>query len=126
MSHISEAYPQVQIYSAAGDISDEKFVDSFVEETVRKFGRLDYCVNCAGILGNNAASHETTTEEFDRINGVNYRGCWFSSRAQIRAMLAQEPLDHLNAEEDGRRRQRGAIVNIASQLGIVGRPCARK
>lgn len=61
-------------------------------------------------------------EDFDRINSVNYRGCWLSSRAEIKQMLKQEPLP----THDGRPGNRGAIVNIASQLGIVGRPGARK
>lgn len=34
-------------------------------------------------------------------------------------MVGQDPV------KDGIRKQRGAIVNIASQLGIVGRPNAR-
>ena len=97
-------------------------MNSFVEQVVETFGRVDYCVNCAGILGNNQSSADTSTDDFDKINSVNYRGCWFSSRAQIRVMLKQEPLP---SHEAGRSGQRGAIVNIASQLGIVGRPSAR-
>jgi NAD(P)-dependent dehydrogenase (short-subunit alcohol dehydrogenase family) len=56
------------------------------------------------------------------INNVNYRGCWLSSRAAIQRMLKQDPLP----THDGRPGYRGSIVNIASQLGIVGRPAARK
>ena len=94
-----------------------------MSEVVRKFGRLDYGVNCAGILGEGRRSTETTTDTFDHINGVNYRGCWMSSRAQIKQMLRQDPLP---SHDPGRSPQRGAVVNIASQLGIVGRPSARK
>lgn len=54
---------------------------------------------------------------------MNYRGCWLSSRAQFRAMLKQ---DVLPSHEVGRQGQRGSVVNIASQLGIVGRPAARE
>lgn len=73
-----------------------------------------------GILSNNQKSHETSPADFDRINGVNYRGCWLTSRAEITQMLQQEPL----ATHDGRPGNRGSIVNFASQLGIVGRPAA--
>lgn len=76
----------------------------------------------AGVLSNNKRSHDTTLEEFDHINSINYRGCWLSSRAAITQMLTQEPLP----SHDGRPGTRGSIVNIASQLGIVGRPAARK
>ena len=72
-------------------------------------------------LRNYKRSHESTIEEFDLINNVNYRGCWLSSRAAIRQMLKQEPLP----THDDRPGSRGSIVNIASQLGVVGRPAAR-
>lgn len=106
-----------------GDISSESFVDSFIADVIKSFGRLDYCVNCAGILGNFQSSTETSAEDFDQINNVNYRGCWFSSRAELRVMLKQEPL----ASHGGKNpNQRGSIVNIASLLALVGRPTARE
>jgi len=37
-------------------------------------------------------------------------------------MLTQDPLP----SHDGRPGERGSVVNIASQLGIVGRPNARE
>jgi NAD(P)-dependent dehydrogenase (short-subunit alcohol dehydrogenase family) len=120
---ITEAYPKVEVLAVVGDISSEAFVDDFVSEAFERFGRLDYCVNCAGIMGNNQASADTSTADFDLINNINYRGCWLSSRAQLRVMLKQEPLASHDAQ---RPTQRGSIVNIASQLAIVGRPCARK
>lgn len=87
---------------------------------VLTFERLDYAVNCAGILGGNTAKAvDMPTEAFDGINSVNYRGVWLSCRAQLRNMLAQEPLEE-------HAKQRGAIVNLASQLGIVARPGAGK
>lgn len=75
-----------------------------------------------GVLSNNQKSGDTSPDEFDRINSINYRGCWLSSRAEIKQMLKQEPLP----THDGRPGNRGVVVNIASQLGIVGRPAARK
>lgn len=73
-------------------------------------------------MSNNKRSDDTTPEEFDHINSINYRGCWLSSRAAIKQMLTQEPLP----SHDGRPGIRGSVVNVASQLGIVGRPAARK
>jgi len=119
---IATSNPHVQLHAVAGDISSEKFVNAFVEEVVHKFGRLDYAVNCAGILGSNRPSAEETVEGFDRVNDVNYRGLWLCSRAEIRVILKQEGLE--SHDGDGVRGQRGSVVNIASQLGIVGRPAA--
>jgi NAD(P)-dependent dehydrogenase (short-subunit alcohol dehydrogenase family) len=104
---ILEIDPSAQVFSKAGDIADEKFVDSFNDETFSRFSRLDYAVNCAGILGGNTIKAvEMTTDAFDRLNDINYKGSWLSCRAQLRNMLKQEPLeDH--------PKQRGSIVNIA-------------
>lgn len=107
----------------AGNIAEEAFVESFIEEVVQAFGRLDYGVNCAGILGGGQRSTDTTSETFDHINGVNYKGCWLCSRAELRQMVRQDPLP---SHDPGREGQRGSVVNIASQLGVVGRPNARK
>jgi NAD(P)-dependent dehydrogenase (short-subunit alcohol dehydrogenase family) len=120
---IASKWPEVEVWSEAGDISVEDFVDKFMKNVVDKFGSIDYAVNCAGVLGQALRSHEMDTAEFDRINSINYRGCWLSSRAELRQMVKQD----LPASDDsGRAPQRGAIVNIASQLGIVGRPAAGK
>jgi NAD(P)-dependent dehydrogenase (short-subunit alcohol dehydrogenase family) len=60
-----------------------------------------------------------TTDAFDRLNNINYKGSWLSCRAQLRNMLKQQPMKE-------HPKQRGSIVNIASQLGIVARPGAGK
>lgn len=90
-----------------------------MSETAKSFGRVDYAVNCAGILGNDARSTETSVRSYDAVMDVNCKGVWLSARAAMGQMLKQEPL----AEHPG---QRGAVVNIASQLGIVARPGAGK
>jgi NAD(P)-dependent dehydrogenase (short-subunit alcohol dehydrogenase family) len=87
-----------------------------------EFKRLDYAVNCAGVLGAAKKSHEMTLEEFDHIVNVDYRGSWLCSREELKIMVKQEPLP----TSSGRQGNRGVVVNVASQLGIVARPQARK
>jgi NAD(P)-dependent dehydrogenase (short-subunit alcohol dehydrogenase family) len=72
-----------------------------------------------GIMGD-GRSTDISAQQFDEINGINYRGMWLCSRAELTQMLKQEPLP----THDGRKGNRGAIVNIASQLGLVSRPSA--
>ena len=67
-STITTNFPDVDIHSTVGDISSERFVNSIIEGVLERFGRVDYCVNCAGILSNNKNSTESSIEEFDRIN----------------------------------------------------------
>ncbi|KAJ5958256.1 Short-chain dehydrogenase/reductase SDR [Penicillium vulpinum] len=118
---IISTYPKVQLLAKAGNVADDQFADSFIDAVVQEFGRVDYAVNCAGIIGKTLRSAETSLEEFDRINNVNYRGCWLSSRAELRQMVTQSALP---SHDTSRPPQRGAVVNVASQLGIVGRPGA--
>ncbi|GFF26068.1 2-(R)-hydroxypropyl-CoM dehydrogenase [Aspergillus udagawae] len=125
---IFSLHPNIRLVVRAGNMADEQFVEAFMNEVVSTFGRLDYAVNCVGILGDSGRSTETSTEVFDRITNINYRGCWLSSRAELKQMLKQDPLP---SHDPGREPQRGSIVNIASQLGIVSRPeapayCASK
>lgn len=123
VSQVAEKHPSVHVYSEPGDVSDERFVESFISRVVDQYGRIDYCVNCAGILSKNENSTDMSIEDFDKVNNVNYRGCWLTSRAQLKAMLGQDPLP---SHDEARPHQRGSIVNIASQLGVVGRPKARE
>jgi NAD(P)-dependent dehydrogenase (short-subunit alcohol dehydrogenase family) len=109
-----------QVFEKHGDVSDESFVNSFHDEVFRKFSRLDYAVNCAGVLGSKTVKAvDMPTEAFDRLNNINYKGSWLSCRAQLRNMLQQEALPE-------QPKQRGSIVNIASQLGLVARSGAGK
>ncbi|KAH9893779.1 NAD(P)-binding protein [Xylariomycetidae sp. FL2044] len=119
--------PEADVLAREGDIADEAFTNAFVAEVAARFSRLDYAVGCAGVLGTALRSHETPASEFDRITSVNYRGVWLSSRAALAQMVKQEPLggnDDGSGDGQHHRGQRGAVVNIASQLGIVARPAA--
>ncbi|KAI0182153.1 NAD(P)-binding protein [Hypoxylon sp. FL1284] len=114
---IEAARPGAEVVAREGDVSSEAFASGLAAAAGAAFGRVDYAVACAGVLGAALRSHETAVAEFDRVAGVNWRGAWLTSRAALAQMLRQEPL----AAHPG---VRGAVVNIASQLGIVGRPAA--
>ena len=78
--------PCVQVFQRPGDIADESFIDSFHEQVFEKFSRLDYAVNCAGVLGSKTLKAvEMETEAFDRLNGINYRT--FTMKALSRMQL---------------------------------------
>jgi len=89
------------------DVAEEGAVAKAVADTIDAFGRLDCAANCAGVGGGHASTHEYPVETWDRIVAVNLRGTWLSMRAEIPAMLAGG---------------RGAIVNVASTLGLRGSP----
>jgi NAD(P)-dependent dehydrogenase (short-subunit alcohol dehydrogenase family) len=113
----------INVLAIPGDITSEPFIETLISSAFNEFGRLDYVVNCAGVLQNDfARSTDVSTQQFDFINGVNYRGTWLVSRAALRRMLTQTPLkEEGDGGESWRPRQRGSIVNVASQLGVVSR-----
>jgi NAD(P)-dependent dehydrogenase (short-subunit alcohol dehydrogenase family) len=92
----------------AGDIADDDTAAALVAAAVDAFGRLDGAANCAGVGGGHASTHEYPVETWDRIVGVNLRGTWLAMRAEVPALLGG----------------RGAIVNVASTLGLRGSPNA--
>lgn len=95
------------------DTSKEDSVSSGIDETVRKFGRLDIAINNAGIGGAQKQTADQDLSEWQRVLDVNVNGVWLCQRAEIRQMLKQEPLD------PPPRGNRGVIVNIASMLGLI-------
>jgi NAD(P)-dependent dehydrogenase (short-subunit alcohol dehydrogenase family) len=86
------------------DVTSETDWARAVALTIERFGRLDVLVNNAGI-GGAGRVEDTTAEAWDRVMDVNAKGVFLGTRAAIPAM---------------RRAGGGSIVNIASQLGLVG------
>ncbi len=87
------------------DVSRSEDNAELVAHVVRRFGRLDFAHNNAGI-GVHALLHETSDEDFDRVIAVNLRGTFLGLKHQIRAMLDNEPP------------LRGTIVNTSSNAGL--------
>ncbi len=86
------------------DVSDEAALERAIGEAVRMLGGLDVLVNNAGIAVRKT-SFDITTEDWDRVLGVNLRGLFLGSRIAARAMK----------DKGG-----GAIVNLASIMGFSG------
>jgi NAD(P)-dependent dehydrogenase (short-subunit alcohol dehydrogenase family) len=86
------------------DVADEGSVSAGFERVVRDFGTLDVLVNNAGVAARRA-SVDLPLEDWNRVLSVNLTGTFLCSRAAARVMLSRE---------------RGAIVNIASIMGLVG------
>ena len=56
------------------DICEEIAVRGMIHKAVEHFGGLHYCVNAAGVLGDQRRSIDSDIASFDLINSVNYRG----------------------------------------------------
>lgn len=95
---------EVDTYVADVSLTDQ--VEGFFAKTVERFGRLDICVNNAGIGNPFAPIVQMTDEGFDRTIAVNLRGVFLCMRAAGRQMMAQGT--------------GGRIISVASQAGKTG------
>src|SRR5882724_4569782 len=87
------------------NVADERQVEEAVAQTVAAFGQLDAAFNNAGIQSPIAETADASSEEFDRVNGINLRGVWNCMKYELRQM---------------RKQGSGAIVNNSSLGGLVG------
>ncbi|MDE2294190.1 MAG: SDR family oxidoreductase [Gammaproteobacteria bacterium] len=92
-----------EVLAVPVDVASPPACADLVERTVAEFGGLDVVVNCAGVWLEGAAER-VTEAEFDRVLAVNLKGTFFVCRHAI---------PHLE-------RTGGAIVNLASDAGLVG------
>jgi NAD(P)-dependent dehydrogenase (short-subunit alcohol dehydrogenase family) len=92
------------------DVSNESSVRAAVDETAKKFGRLDVVVNAAGVIMRKP-SLELATEDFERIVRVNLTGSFVVCREAARVMKEQPP--------QGAKGERGNIVLIASLNSFI-------
>ena len=86
------------------DVAREGDWQKAVEAALGRFGKLDILVNNAGISGRGRVE-DTPVEEWDRVMEVNAKGVFLGTKVAIPAM---------------RRSGGGSIINISSQLGLVG------
>ena len=88
------------ISADVGKISD---CERIADITKKNFGGIDILINCAGIYAEGAIT-QVTEKIFDEIFNTNVKGTFFMSRACTDELI----------------KNRGAIVNVASDAGLHG------
>lgn len=91
------------------DLTDEKQVQHFVDEVVKRFRSLDIVVNTAGGYIGGKMIEETTVDEMQGIMNVNFFTTFLVCRSALLVM---------------RKQNSGRIVNIAAMPALT--PAARK
>ena len=91
----------VQVHAARWDSIDE-----LIERTYAEFGRIDICINNAG-MGPAAPSHEVTEALFDSVIGLNFKGP-FRMASQVAKRMS-----------DGNG---GVIINVTSSGSLLPLP----
>ncbi|MEI8702974.1 SDR family NAD(P)-dependent oxidoreductase [Mesorhizobium sp. ISC15] len=87
-----------------GDVADSAFADQVINSTVERFGKVSVLINSAGIIRRGSAV-DTTDDDWRQTFDANLNGVFYFSRAAVQSM---------------RRTDGGSIVNIASNVGLVG------
>lgn len=93
-----------QATAAPGDVSDAESVEGILATAREVYGAPEVLVNNAGFLQQKLFV-DLTVEDFDRMIAVHLRGTFLCTRTVLPEMLSAG---------------RGAIVNVASQLGQIG------
>ena len=87
------------------NVTSEADWNEAMATTIAKFGKLDIMLNNAGIGGSGSKVENTTVEEWDETMDINAKGVFFGTKVAIVEM---------------KKTGGGSIINISSQLGLVG------
>ena len=87
------------------DVRNDEEVRDLVDQTVKRFGRLDIAVNNAGTEGLRGLVTEQTAESYAATFDTNVLGVLLSMKHELRVMVAQGS---------------GSILNVSSAYGSVG------
>ena len=87
------------------DCSDDRQVNTLVDETVRRFGKIDILVNSAGYRGPLVPVTEISEREFDDVVLYNLKLVFLCCRAVLKQMAKQKS---------------GSIVSISGTAGREG------
>ena len=88
----------------AVDVGDSEQVNACVAAVQKEFGKIDIMVNNAGIT-KDGLMIRMSDDDWDAVLRVNLKGVFLFTRAVCKVMMKQ---------------RKGAIVNIASVVGIMG------
>lgn len=96
------------------DVAESASVKAWIEETVKAFGRLDGCANVAGVpqkvgVRKSPTILEETDETWRRTMAVNIDGIMYSTREEVRAMVALP-------------KEKRCIVNVSSMASVMHGP----
>ncbi len=100
----------VECIVVKGDVRNPEDVQKLVSETMDKFGHIDIFVNNAGIT-RDGLMIRMSEDDWDLVMDINLKGAFNCIKAVARPMMKQRS---------------GAIINMASIVGVMGNPGSGK
>ncbi len=91
------------------DVALPSAMEQLVQQAVGRYGALHVACNNAGVGGDTVPTADYPIDEWNRVLNINLSGVFYGMKYQIPALL---------------KAGGGAIVNIASILGVVAFPTA--
>jgi len=93
-----------RVFLVKADVSNKDEVKAMVDKAVKEFGRIDVLVNNAGITWKPTKILEGTTEEWEKVLGVNLIGTYYCVQAVAPYMI---------------KNKHGKIISISSLASIA-------
>lgn len=91
--------------AVVADCTDDREVNTLVDDTVRRWGRIDILVNSAGLRGPLVPVQDITEQEWDAVHAVNLKAVFLCCKAVLKVMMKQKS---------------GSIVSISGTAGKEG------
>lgn len=91
--------------AVVADCTDDRQVNQMVEESIRRWGKIDILVNSAGLRGPLVPVQEVTEQEWDSVLAVNLKAVFLCCKAVLKVMMKQRS---------------GSIVSISGTAGKEG------
>ncbi len=101
------------------DVTDEAAVKALVDDTVKRFGRLDVALLNAGIEGQVVSLVDYPAAMFDRVMAVNVRGVWLGLKYAMAAMSGGGSIV-ITSSTSGIRATPNLSAYTASKHAVIG------
>lgn len=95
-----------EVFTSVCDVSNGQQVTDYVKAVIKEYGQIDALVNNAGITRDTLLMR-MTEDDWDLVMKVNLKSVFLFSKAAIRYMM---------------KKRSGAIINMASVIGLIGNP----
>ena len=92
-------------FSFVADCTDGRQVNALVDETMKRFGKIDILINSIGFRGPLVAVQEISEQEWDDVVSVNLKSAFLCFKAVLKVMIKQKS---------------GSIVSMSGTAGKEG------